>query len=210
MTKDEALQMCLEYIETNAHERRYVRWAINEALVQPAQEPVAYLCKPNQHGLFAPPTPDKACKDCFPVYTAPPQPAQVPDWKDQYEKQKRRAEMWIAKYEKDIGLLERAKPMQEQPAQEPVAWRTFDGEGGYDYRAYDMNEHYAEEWNKRNPNHKGWVEALYTTPPQRHWVGLTDDEIDQGLLRSNHAMQTAGAWRDGVEWATKQLKEKNT
>ena len=45
---------------------------------------------------------------------------------------------------------------------------------------------------------------------QRPWVGLTDEEIDQGLLRSNHAMQTAGAWRDGVEWATKQLKEKNT
>ena len=44
---------------------------------------------------------------------------------------------------------------------------------------------------------------------QRTWVGLTEDEIDQGLLRSNHALQTAGAWRDGVEWAIKQLKEKN-
>ena len=54
-----------------------------------------------------------------------------------------------------------------------------------------------------------WV-PLYTTPPQREFVGLTDEEIDQGLLRSNHALQTAGAWRDDVEWATKQLKEKNT
>ena len=44
---------------------------------------------------------------------------------------------------------------------------------------------------------------------QRTWVGLAEDEIDQGLLRSNHALQTAGAWRDGVEWAIKQLKEKN-
>ena len=35
MTKDEALQVCLEYIETNAHERRHVRWAIKEALAQP-------------------------------------------------------------------------------------------------------------------------------------------------------------------------------
>ena len=32
MTKDEALEMCLEYIETNALERRFVRWAIKEAL----------------------------------------------------------------------------------------------------------------------------------------------------------------------------------
>ena len=52
--------------------------------------------------------------------------------------------------------------------------------------------------------------ALTSYPPQRTWVGLTDEDIDQGLLRSNHALQTAGAWRDGVEWATKQLKEKNT
>ena len=37
MTKDEALQMCLEYIETNAHERRCVRWAIKDALAQPVQ-----------------------------------------------------------------------------------------------------------------------------------------------------------------------------
>jgi hypothetical protein len=38
MTKDEALQMCLEYIETNAHERKHVRHAIQAALAQPAQE----------------------------------------------------------------------------------------------------------------------------------------------------------------------------
>ena len=45
MTKDEALQMCLEYIETNAHERRHVRWAIKEALAQPEQEPTCPECK---------------------------------------------------------------------------------------------------------------------------------------------------------------------
>ena len=47
MTKDEALKMCLEYIETNAHERKYVRHAIKEALSKPSNpgelEPVAYI-----------------------------------------------------------------------------------------------------------------------------------------------------------------------
>lgn len=38
----EALQMCLEYIETDAHERRHVRWKINEALAE-QQEPVAWM-----------------------------------------------------------------------------------------------------------------------------------------------------------------------
>lgn len=38
MTKErKALQMCLEYIETNAHERKYVRHAIKEALAEPEQ-----------------------------------------------------------------------------------------------------------------------------------------------------------------------------
>ena len=54
MTKDEALQMCLEYIETDAHERKYVRHAIKAALAQPAQEPVECLdCGSNNVGIPA-------------------------------------------------------------------------------------------------------------------------------------------------------------
>jgi hypothetical protein len=54
--------------------------------------------------------------------------------------------------------------------------------------------------------------ALLATPPaaQRQWVGLTDEEIDQGLCRTPYAMKTAEAWREGVRWAYHQLKEKNT
>ena len=48
MDKDEALQMCLEYIETDAHERRYVRHAIKQALAaqqehEPENEPYVSL-----------------------------------------------------------------------------------------------------------------------------------------------------------------------
>jgi hypothetical protein len=56
----------------------------------------------------------------------------------------------------------------EAEKQEPVAWRTFDGEGGYEYRTYDGNESYADDWNKRNPNHKGWVEPLYIHSQEEH------------------------------------------
>lgn len=49
-----------------------------------------------------------------------------------------------------------------------------------------------------------------TTPPKREWVGLTDGEVTEGLCRTRYALQTAVAWVDGVEWAAKQLKEKNT
>ena len=41
------------------------------------------------------------------------------------------------------------------------------------------------------------------------FIDLTAKEIDIGLVSSNYLMKTAEAWRDGVEWAIKQLKEKN-
>ena len=50
----------------------------NKFDAQPPQEPVAWLCSPDENGLFGLPTADKACKDCFPVYRQSPQPAQGP------------------------------------------------------------------------------------------------------------------------------------
>ena len=44
------------------------------------------------------------------------QPEQEVDWKDQYEKQKRRAEMWLAKYEEVAGPAPCAVPLA-QPEQ---------------------------------------------------------------------------------------------
>ena len=57
----------------------------------------------------------------------------------------------------------RAK-IEQMEKQVPVAWRTFDGEGGYDYRSYEDNENYKLGWDARNPNHIGWVEPLYALP----------------------------------------------
>ena len=85
-----------------------------------------------------------------------------------------------------------------QPEQEPVP--TLDD---LEQEIYENTRQFVSrdvmEW---------MLKRYYTTPPQRK--PLTDEVIDQGLLRTNYAMHTAGAWRDGVEWATKQLKEKNT
>ena len=86
--------------------------------------------------------------------------------------------------------------------QKPVAWRTFDGEGGYDYRSYEDNESYADDWNKRNPNHVGWVDKLYTHS-QRTWVGLTDEERSQ-LVTLHHG------WNEYGQAIEAKLKEKNT
>jgi len=73
----------------------------------------------------------------------------------------------------------------QQPKQEqvkPVPWEQF-------------HEHMA------GPNY---------VAPQRTWIGLTKEEINQGLLRSFYVLEKARAWRDGVAWAEEILKRKNT
>jgi hypothetical protein len=77
----------------------------------------------------------------------------------------------------------------------------------FGYFRYDMR---LDAWVQSRNSNQGT--AFYTTPPaaQRQWVGLTDEEIDQGLCRTPYAMKTAEAWREGVRWAYHQLKEKNT
>lgn len=40
--------------------------------------------------------------------------------------------------------------------------------------------------------------------------GLSGNEIEEGLLSSKYALETAKAWRDGVWWAYEKLKDKNT
>ena len=97
MTKDEALKMCLEYIETDAHERKYVRHAIKEALAQPEQEPVAWAhhstfenlnsFERSRYSATLSKKQTDAC--CIPLYTTPPQRTWVGltdeddiDWED--------------------------------------------------------------------------------------------------------------------------------
>ena len=64
------------------------------------------------------------------------------------------------------------------------------------------------EQHPTDPDKLRYVRAEYNLP--KPWVGLTDEEIDQGLLRTPYAMKTAEAWREGVRWAYHRLKEKNT
>jgi hypothetical protein len=82
---------------------------------------------------------------------------------------------------------------------EPVAWRTFDGEGGYDYRNYEDNERYRDEYIARNgPRYASWVEPLFAAPQpaaptEQHRKPLTDEEIDDILWPSHQIMQDS-AW----------------
>jgi len=58
-------------------------------------------------------------------------------------------------------------------------------------------------------SHKMVYESRKYKLPKREWVGLTKEEINEGLLRSFYVLEKARAWREGVEWAMQQLKDKN-
>ena len=118
------------------------------------------------------------------VATLPAAPVHDIDWEDLYEKEKRRSEMWIAKYEKDIGLLERAGPVAA-PVQEPVGYVAENG---------------VVDWNVCAPP---MLTELFIAPPaaQREWVGLTPHE--RMMCRSYDVDETIAKTED-------KLKEKNT
>lgn len=111
--------------------------------------------------------------------TPPSKQEQEVDWKDMYEKEKRRSAMWVAKYEKDIGPLERAVPAKQEHG-EPVAWKLMPRDATY-AMLKAMDECSTEGYDERlYAGHAASVymaawDALDTHPPQRK--PLTDEQI---------------------------------
>jgi len=87
---------------------------------------------------------------------------------------------------------------QSKTKDEPVAWGMK--KDGVILDVICPEEHEREEGEYTIP--------VYTQP-QRTWVWLTKEEINEGLLRSFYVLEKARAWRDGVAWAIQQLKDKN-
>jgi hypothetical protein len=156
-TKDEALQMCLEYIETDAHERKYVRHAIKQALAaQPAvQEPVALLngIKRYEPEIFR---------------------------EDRIRMELDQSGEWV-KYA-DVELLIATPPAAQPAVQEPVAWE----DGSHLVVRSDMRErlNYKGPWvdmGRAIPD--AWVPVLYTTPPAQPAVpdALTSADIQEHI-----------------------------
>jgi hypothetical protein len=79
----------------------------------------------------------------------------------------------------------------KQPKQEPVAYLCENAVGHKYFR-----------WKKPSSTYKPI--ALYTTPPQRTWVGLTNEELTDLFYNTNLGQQSA------VGQAIELLRERNT
>ena len=107
----------------------------------------------------------------------------------------------------------------QRTEQEPVAWLLTDKninslQVDSIQRLIDRlkHAHHADLCVRINGQDE-WFEAdwlkhmVRATPPQRTWVGLTDEEIAQGWKES---WVTEQAFQSAVWWAEEKLKEKNT
>jgi hypothetical protein len=93
--------------------------------------------------------------------------------------------------------VDKAVNRMAQPEQEPVAYLCENAVGHKYFR-----------WKKPSSTYKPI--ALYTTPPQRTWVGLTDEEIADCAEKMEASDPTDSFWREFFRGIEAKLKEKNT
>jgi hypothetical protein len=90
--------------------------------------------------------------------------------------------------------------------QEPVAWMfQHDETGRMNYVSND-GVHNPTIFLEMNPRY-ALVCPLYTTPPQRTWVGLTDEEIDSYF--EDHGWSPSEDYYPVIKDIEAKLKEKN-
>ena len=98
-------------------------------------------------------------------------------------------------YQQHRAAITAIKEALAQPEQEPVA--TLDD---LEQEIYENTRQFVSrdvmEW---------MLKRYYTTPPQRTWVGLTDEEIKQGESKE----ELGHGFIQGALWAEAKLKYKN-
>ena len=190
MTKDEALKMALEALEgfipylplkDEAQCNRYDKAiaAIKEALAQPEQDNTYMYASSLATSI----------------------------WQKHYIKESPKfalldtTEGVLTQIDNMTCGLVREKPAQ--PYQEPVAWGVFDD------NLHDM--FFAKEEAQEMVRLKGdgsTVKPLYTTPPQREFVGLTDEDVER-IVRESRVGEHGIGYTIAKAIEAK-LKDKNT
>jgi len=98
--------------------------------------------------------------------------------------------------------VDKAVNRMTQPEQEPVAWMRDD-----EMKAMVSDEKRAWILCGRSELIEDYNKPLYTTPPQRTWVGLTPEEVEACI---HHVDEDGIGLFDFAEAIEAKLKEKNT
>jgi hypothetical protein len=88
------------------------------------------------------------------------------------------------------------------PEQEPVAWMS-------EHRFDELRQGFTVMTTLTKQRAFDDDVALYTTPPQRTWVGLTDEEIADCAEKMEASDPTDSFWREFFRGIEAKLKDKN-
>ena len=173
--------------------------ALRKALEQPSQKPVAWIYDKKTEGVTVTDwltsnyneahSPTMEGTNIRPLYTAPLQPLAV-----------ERERNFCERCGKRLGGADRihtCTPPQPAPQsaieQQPVAW--ISGKSLAEIKDFDATVYGRGGFDDATP--------LYTEPPKREWVGLTDVEMTD-------VANTAETYTESVKLTEAKLKEKNT
>jgi hypothetical protein len=103
-----------------------------------------------------------------------------------------------------------AHPAPAQPiasGQEPRAWETFDGEGGYDLCQFAENESYREDYIKRNgEKYASWVVPLYAPPaPAQQPIASRQESVSETIKTVIGCFEAA--YSEGLSEALAETKD---
>ena len=110
-------------------------------------------------------------------------------------------EVW-EKNNEAITVIKAALEAKDEPVAWMYDWTTSEGEFIQNWTTSE-----AETLRDTEPTIITNVRPLYTTPPQRTWVGLTDEEVTWLCNTAKSHEQTWGMFVRAIE---AKLKEKNT
>jgi hypothetical protein len=209
----QALELALKFVEDSECGTADLEAHIKEALAQPERDYERGFIDGMQKQMQS--SVDKAVNrmaqpeqtNTRPYYTID----ELNAWADEKEKQAwRNAAIRVGEELSSVGpdgyydmnawqwldwAMENVK--KAQPEQEPVAYLCENAVGHKYFR-----------WKKPSSTYKPI--ALYATPPQRTWVGLTDEEIADCAEKMEASDPTDSFWREFFRGIEAKLKEKNT
>jgi len=109
---------------------------------------------------------------------------------------------------REAGITRRPKGWSKEDEPEPVAWYVRFDSGRTDLLTIPITEARRAMW--ESAGKRFTVTPLYTTPPQREWQGLTDEEMFDCLAQTDgEAKRLPLGFKWFAEAIEAKLKEKN-
>ena len=209
----EALQVATTPLAKDRQEVLQAITAIKEALAQPEQEPVAWKLMPR----YATDAMLKAMDECSTegyderlyaghaasVYMAAWDDAPTPPQPERYITDAMKVRQAVAQALLDDVYAEEL----EQPEAKQSGTISITTPAPIAYLCENATGHKYFRWKKPSNVYKPI--PLYTTPPQRTWVGLTDEEIADCAEKMEASDPTDSFWREFFRGLEAKLKDKN-